>query len=202
MEIQCDCGKFKAELTHFPKNSPGRLACYCDDCQTYLHHLGRADLLDSVGGTEVVPVYPAEIKITQGREQLKCLKLSPDGLIRWYTACCNSPIANTRPKMPWVGLLARNYNVKDKRFLDKTFGPVRSGIKGKFARGGKPPAGISDDIGFKDFVAVVPFLLKGKLLGRTKNSPFFDADGVTPIATPTVLTLEERNKVRQQLGFI
>lgn len=66
MNIQCECGKFRAELEKFPKNTPGRAICYCDDCQTYLHYLGRSDLLDSAGGTQIIPVYPSEMKVLQG----------------------------------------------------------------------------------------------------------------------------------------
>jgi hypothetical protein len=198
--IQCECGKFQAELTDFPKNSPGRLACYCDDCQTYLHYLGRADLLDSAGGTEVIPVYPAEFNILKGKEVLQCLRLSPNGLNRWYTTCCKTPIGNSRPKFPWVGLIHRVYNVKDPSFLEKTFGPVRSRIQGRFAKG-TPPKGTSQKLTFKDFLAVFPFLLKGAVLGKSKNSPLFHRDGVTPIVTPKILSLEERNQIRQKLGF-
>ncbi len=198
--IQCECGKFQAELTHFPEHSPGRLACYCDDCQTYLHALGREDLLDSAGGTEVIPVYPADCKILSGQEVLKCNRLSPNGLYRWSTTCCNTPIANTRPGLPWLGIIYRAYTAKDPRVLENTFGPVRSAIMGRFARGTPPPY-VSSRIGFKDMLTVLPFLLKGKLLGRAKPSPFFRADGVTPIVAPIVVPVEQKNAIRAKLGF-
>jgi hypothetical protein len=102
MQIQCECGAFRAQLLNFPRNTPGRLACYCDDCQTFAHHLNRVDLLDGAGGTEVIPVYPAEIQIDAGREVLKCLRLSSGGLYRWYASCCDTPVANVRPGFPWV----------------------------------------------------------------------------------------------------
>ena len=72
MEIQCQCGKFRARLKAFPNGTPGRLVCYCDDCQSYLRHLKRTDLLDAHAGTEVIPAYPADVEILQGKEQLKC----------------------------------------------------------------------------------------------------------------------------------
>ena len=90
MRIQCDCGGFQAELTHFPAHSPGRLMCYCADCQRFLEKIERKDLLDAYGGTEVVPVYPSEIRILQGEDLLVCNRLSPQGLFRWSTRCCNS----------------------------------------------------------------------------------------------------------------
>ncbi|MEN0060360.1 MAG: DUF6151 family protein, partial [Bdellovibrio sp.] len=93
MEIQCECGQFKAKIEPFPANTPGRCICYCDDCQTYLHHIGRADLLTAAGGTEIIPVYPQQIHILTGQELLRCTRLSPKGLFRWWVACCHTPIA-------------------------------------------------------------------------------------------------------------
>jgi hypothetical protein len=200
MQIQCECGKFRAELVNFPRNTPGRLACHCDDCQVYMHRLNRADLLDAAGGTEVIPVYPAEIKIVAGREVLKCLQLSPNGLYRWYAGCCNTPVVNTKPGFPWAGIVNRMYSVEDPGFLERTFGPIKSRIMGRFARG-TPPSGTAANIDFKGFVTVLPFLLKGMLLGKAKHSPFFEQDGRTPIVPPVVVPLDEKNALRQKLGF-
>lgn len=197
MQIRCECGEFRAELTGFPKNTPGRLACYCNDCQAYLHYLKRSDLLDSAGGTEVVPVYPSEFKFVSGVEHLRCTRLSPNGLHRWSTACCNTPIANTRPGFPWVGILHRPYNVVDPRFLEKTLGQIRSRIHGRFASA-TPPEGTSDKIRFRDALVVMPFLLKGFLLGKQKSSPFFKPDG-SPIVEPQVVPREERERIEASL---
>jgi hypothetical protein len=201
MQIQCECGKFRAELEKFPHNTPGRLVCYCDDCQTYLHHLARPDLLDPAGGTEVIPAYPSEIKIVAGREVLRSLRLSPQGLYRWYAGCCKTPVANTKPGFPWVGIPHRAYSVNDPGYLEKTLGPIKSRIEGRFAKG-SPPPGTASGIDFKGFMTVLPFLLKGMLMGKAKSSPFFEKDGQTPIVQPVVLSLAERNAIRQRLGFI
>lgn len=200
MQIQCECGKFRAQLEKFPDNTPGRLVCYCDDCQTYLHHLNRPDLLDPAGGTEVIPAYPSEITILEGREVLRCLRLSPQGLYRWYTGCCNTPVANTRPGFPWVGILHRVYCVNDSHSLEKTFGPIKSRIEGRFAKGSLP-SGTAAGIDFKGFITVLPFLLKGVLMSKAKNSPFFQKVGQTPIVPPLVLSFDERNAIRRRLGF-
>lgn len=200
MEIQCECGKFRAKLDSFPNNTPGRLVCYCDDCQSYLHHLKRGDLLDENGGTEIVPAYPVEVTILAGSENLKCTRLSPNGMFRFSTSCCNTPIGNTRPGWPWIGFFARTYNVKDPNTLAQAFGKVRSGILGRFAKG-TPPAGTPKNYSFKGFISVMPFMLKGKLFGKSKPSPFFAEDGQTPIAALSVLSLEERKAARVAAGF-
>ncbi|HEY0938952.1 MAG TPA: DUF6151 family protein [Steroidobacter sp.] len=200
MEIQCECGAFRAQLGNFPRNTPGRLACYCDDCQVFAQQLQRADLLDSAGGTEVIPVYPADLEIVAGREVLKCLRLSPNGLYRWYAGCCNTPLANVKPGFPWVGLVHRVFTVEDSGYLERTFGAVRARVMGRYARG-TAPSGTADKVDFKGFMAAFPFILKGLVTGKARPSPFFAEDGQTPIVSPIVLSLQERNAIRQQLGF-
>lgn len=196
MEIQCECGKFRARLKAFPGNTPGRLVCYCDDCQAYLHYLKRGDLLDANGGTEVIPAYPADVEILCGLEHLKCTRLSPKGTYRFSTSCCNTPIANTQSRMPWAGFLRGVYTAGgDAHQLDQLLGPVRSRIMGRFAKG-TPPAGTPEKFDLKAFLAVMPFMLKGKLLGRSRPSPFFAGDGITPVVRPYVLDKAERQALR------
>lgn len=192
MEIQCECGKFRAKLKAFPNNTPGRLVCYCDDCQTYLRYLKRTDLLDANGGTEVIPAYPADAEILHGREHLKCTRLSPNGTFRFSTSCCNTPVANTRPGEPWAGFLRCVYaSGGHGNRLDQVLGPVRSRIMGRYAQG-IPPVGTPKKFDLRAILTVMPFILKGKLLGKSSPSPFFAEDGVTPIAVPHVLSEVER----------
>jgi hypothetical protein len=197
MELQCECGKFRARLKAFPNNTPGRLVCYCDDCQSYLHYLKRSDLLDANGGTEVIPAYPADAEILDGREYLKCTRLSPRGTLRFSTSCCNTPVANTRAKEPWAGFLRCMYTAGEEAHrIDQTLGPVRSRIMGRYAKG-TPPAGTPAKFDLKALITVMPFILKGKLFKKYKPSPFFAEDGVTPIVTPHVLSEAERRASRQ-----
>ena len=192
MEIQCECGKFRAELTQFPKNTPGRLICYCRDCQAFLKYLNRADLMDQNGGTEIIPAYPADFKFIAGVEHIKCLRLSSTGMFRFYTGCCNTPIANTDTTRPWAGVNRRMYTVKDTNILEKELGPVKSSIMGKDAIG-TPPPGTPEKFNLKGFATVIPYILKGLVLGKAKPSPFF-TNGES-IAEPKILTNEERANI-------
>lgn len=186
MDIKCDCGAFKATLKRFPRNTPGRLVCYCDDCQAYLRHLGRNDLLDENGGTEVIPAYPSDMEIVSGREHLKCTRLTSKGLFRFSTTCCNTPVANTARGLAWVGVPRQLYTNSDVHALEK-LGPVRSRIMGQYAKG-SVPAGTAKRMNLKAIMTVLPFVLKGKILGKVRPSPFFEEDGVTPVAVPDVLS--------------
>ena len=189
MEIQCECGKFRAQLTQFPRGTPGRLRCYCRDCQIFMSHLNRTDLLDENGGTEIIPAYPADINFISGKELIQCVRLYPTGMFRFSTACCNTPIANTEPNRPWVGIHSRMYTVKDPNVLDVELGPVKCSIMGKDAKGELPP-GVPQKFDLRGMLTVMPYILKGILLGKSKPSPFFVNN--EPIVKPKVLTNEER----------
>jgi hypothetical protein len=159
--------------------------CYCDDCQQYLQKLGRTELLDEYGGTQVIPVYPADVTFLQGVELLQCNRLAERGNNRWSTTCCNSPIANTPAGLPWVGIFHQAYTREDAGYLEK-LGGIRSRIHGLHAREGAPFR-ISPKISFRDLLVVMPFIIKGKMLKKHLHSPFFEDDNRTPISKPIVL---------------
>lgn len=185
MNIKCDCGQFEAEITNFPDGSPGRLACYCDDCQGYMKKIGRQDLLDEYGGTEIIPVYPKNLQILKGKERLQCHRLSPNGLSRWTVTCCNSPIANTKAKFPWLGLIHSAVKNGSPEAYE-TLGPVKSRIFGKYCSS-KPPFAVSEKMGFRDAAMVMPFILKGMVFKKYRDCPLFENDNVTPISKPVLL---------------
>lgn len=178
-EIGCDCGTFRAALTAFPKNTPGRLVCYCADCQTFLSRIDRQDRLDQFGGTEIVPVYPADIDVTHGIEELRCHRLTETGPCRWTSRCCNSPVANTRPGFPWVGVFHSMFTRLGDEFSGQ-LGDVRCRIYGRDAEDGAPFK-ISHKIKPADMLVVLPFILKGRIFRMHRNSPFFLADGTSPV---------------------
>jgi len=91
--IRCKCGKFQGSINKI--QSATRAICYCDDCQIYAHYLAQAPrILNPWGGTEVFAVRPRQIVINQGLENLACLSLTESGAWRFYTSCCQTPIAN------------------------------------------------------------------------------------------------------------
>lgn len=191
MEIQCQCGGFRAKQKAFPKGTPGRLVCYCDDCQTYLHHLKRTDLLDSNGGTEIIPAYPADVEVLHGLEYLKCTRLSATGTFRFSTTCCNTPVVNMRPRVPWAGFLRCVYTANDTHKIDQILGPVRGRIMGRYAKG-TPPVGTPQTFDLRALLTVMPFILRGRLLRKFRPSPFFAEDGTTAVVAPHVLSKAEQ----------
>ncbi len=186
MNIQCDCGEFRAELYNFPKATPGRLVCYCDDCQLYAKKIEREDILDPYGGTQVIPVYPNDVNILSGEQHLKCNLLKEKGLHRWSVTCCNTPVINTIPKFPWAGIPHRLYTNAEPGCLER-LGKIKSRIKGKYAIG-EPPFKLSQDFGIKDAMVVIPFVARGFILRKFNRSPLFQEDGQTPIKDPMILS--------------
>src|SRR5713226_4481912 len=108
VQLKCNCGALRGVASGISKSSGNRIVFMCDDCQAYAHFLGRAkEILDDNGGTDVFPVTPSNLKITHGIENLKCLRLTDKGMIRWYAGCCKTPIANSMPspRAPFAGVI-------------------------------------------------------------------------------------------------
>src|SRR4051794_19863235 len=104
--LKCKCGALKGRIEDVSRSLNKRFICMCNDCQAFAHYLGQVEqMLDRNGGTEVVPVHPARINFTSGIENMVCVRLSSDGIIRWYTCCCKSPVANVPSrKVPYAGV--------------------------------------------------------------------------------------------------
>lgn len=110
--LRCRCGRLQGHVTLEGRNT--RVVCYCKDCQAFARFLdpaGRA--LDAQGGSDVVQLAPHRIHISQGAEHLAVMRLSPQGMLRWYAACCRTPIGNTlaRHDRPFTGLLRTMWTI-------------------------------------------------------------------------------------------
>ena len=134
LSVSCQCGQFKASVSIDEHNMPTRLKCYCVDCQSYARHLNKAEVhLDDKGGTDILQISPAQFRITGGEEHLGNLMLSPKGIYRWHTSCCQTPICNTPTKagMPYVGLLANNIIKITGANIDISHGQADNNAAGK-----------------------------------------------------------------------
>src|SRR5688572_12534539 len=96
LPVRCSCGTLRAVVRGASGGRGNHVVCYCDDCQSFAHFLERADdTLDAHGGTEIYQMSPARLEIIDGADRLACVRLAPKGLLRWYAACCRTPIGNT-----------------------------------------------------------------------------------------------------------
>lgn len=186
--ITCECGRVQGALGE--KAGVNHCVCYCSDCQAFARFLEReVEILDERGGTEVLQTSPHNVTFIEGIDYLACMRLTPNGLLRWYAKCCNTPVGNTpsRLKMPFVSLV-HNCLQPASGSLDEVFGPVRTHAFTTHARGEPKPrsAGIAEAV-----IRAVWELLKARVTGRYKRNPFFRADTGAPIVEPTVLDSRE-----------
>jgi hypothetical protein len=190
--LQCRCGTLKGFLTD--PRSANRVVCYCCDCQAFAHFLGcENEVLDERGGSDIIQVLPKNVTFTQGVDSLACLRLTRKGLVRWYARCCNTPIGNTlaTPKVSFIGLVHTCLD-RGASSLDAATGPVRARLNVSGAKGDPKPK-------VQGQGAVVWWLiskvLRARLNGDYKHSPFFLPDTGALVMAPHVLTSTEHARV-------
>jgi hypothetical protein len=181
--LRCYCGKLKGRL-QLTKDI-NRCICYCADCQTFARFLNREhDILDEIGGTSILQTLPKHISFVEGTEHLACIRLTENGLLRWYATCCNTPIGNTPPnfKLPFIGLI-HNCLSTEPASLDATFGPIRMYVNTQAAIGEPKPKSMGGLVGT---LRVMGMVWRSRLNGSYKQNPFFVSATGVPIVTPKV----------------
>jgi hypothetical protein len=111
------------------------------DCQAFARFLERADGLDPAGGMDIFQMPPGRVKLTAGTDALRCLRFS-NKILRWYTDCCRTPIANTaaRPHFPVIGVVHSFMDHEaDGRSRDELLGSPLGRIYESSAVGPLPP---------------------------------------------------------------
>jgi len=185
ISLGCQCGAVAGTATNVTPSSGTRVICCCSDCQTFAVHLGQeAKTLDEFGGTEIFQMSQSQLSIQKGQDNLRSMRLTKKGLLRWYTSCCNTPIGTTvSAKIPFVGVTHNFINASDR---DAVLGPVRSVVQTQHAIGtpnyprhsARFPLGIT--------ARIIRKMLMWRIQGKHKPSVFFGNDG-RPVVRPMVL---------------
>jgi hypothetical protein len=194
--LKCRCGTL-AGFVDRPERA-NRVICYCRDCQSFAHFLGRTEeILDVHGGTDVLQVIPANVQLTKGHEALACVRLSERGLIRWYARCCNTPIGNTlaNPQISFIGLVHSCLDAAGES-LDASFGPVRMRAFTRSAKGAVASSRLGLVRGALRFLFM---LIRARLDGSYRRNPFFVPQTNAPIVMPRILAAGERDSLRRAL---
>jgi hypothetical protein len=198
VELRCRCGEVIGLVENASPRKVNRVVCYCDDCQAFAHQLGRGDLLNAQGGTDIIQVAPASLIFVKGQHRIAGLRLTPKGLFRWHTTCCNTPVGNTLgPAIPFVGIVAQAFDSNPQR-VERVFGAPIGAILGKHAIG-QPPAG-STGINLSVLLRAITKVLGWRLRGRAWPHPFFQPKTREPIYPLTVLAQEQREALRRYCG--
>lgn len=180
--LSCTCGKMRGYVEVSRRINRG--ICYCKDCQRYARYLGGKGLLDEQGGTQVVQTLPRYLHFDSGFEHIACVRLSSRGLLRWYAACCRTPLGNTmaNSKMSFVGI-PHTCLGDDSDALDRSFGPMRMRIHTASALGEQP---LKSQGALAAMASITRMLIAARWDGSYRVNPFFSGDG-TPVAQPVVL---------------
>jgi hypothetical protein len=122
------------------------------------------------------------------------MSLSEKGLLRWYTACCRTPIGNTprAPKLSYVGLVHSCFAGSPIE-LDAAFGPSKVAINTASANGTVNSTPWST---FRAVLKIMRNVWGSRLSGKYRDNPFFMPGTAEPLVAPQVLTATERQVLR------
>jgi hypothetical protein len=193
LPLRCRCGRMRGVASDVSPSTGFRFVCYCKDCQAFARFLERADVLDPAGGTDIFQMPPARMKLTAGTDALRCLRLS-NKVLRWYTDCCRTPIANTAawPHFPVLSVVHSFMDHEaDGRSRDEVLGPSLCRIYERSAVAPLPPNAPGPP-SLRLFTRRAPRLLGWWVRGLSRPTPFFDNRTKAPRAVPRVLTPSER----------
>jgi hypothetical protein len=184
--VRCRCGCVAGSARVSPDDGL-RFVCYCTDCQAFAQWLGRADALDAAGGTDIYQLPPARLTLSAGAGELRCVRRS-DKVLRWYAACCKTPIGNTAttPRFPLVALIhAAMDHAATGRSRDELLGPARCALFERSATSALPR--VLPAPGVALFARRGGMMLRWWLGGMARPSPFFDARSGAPVAAPAAM---------------
>ena len=193
LNYTCRCGGMSAKIEGVtPSKVIMRTVCYCHDCQAYARHLGQEDdILDERGGTRIFQVPPKLVTFERGAEHLAAVRFSDNGPVRWYAACCRSPMGNTlvTRAVAFVGMTERKGQFS--REDGERLGPLKTCVFADDAKGGHDPALKKANL----LLMLPPMLLKlagAYLSGDHKQTPFFDENGA-PVVEPEIMATDDRD---------
>lgn len=185
LAFSCTCGRLAGHLTDISPRHGTHALCFCNDCRAAPIYLGHPDPAPEPLG--VFQMDPHRIRFDAGTEHLAAFRIyNRSRLLRWYAACCNTPLFNTwdTPRFAFASILTDA--VQDPAGL----GPVtvRAHVK--------QPNGRRKHEGLLRFISgTLRRAGTARLTGRWKQSPFFHPATRNPVVTPVTLTREERARL-------
>jgi hypothetical protein len=191
--LRCECGVVEGYVAS--PDIAARAVCYCKDCQAFARFLGASErILNTRGGTDIIATLPRHVHFAKGAEQLRCMRLSDKGLLRWYAACCRTPIGNTPrdPRLSYVGLV-RSCLPGSSSEIDDVFGPSRMSLNTASANGQVSPTRIAN---LQGLLKIMRNVLGARLSGAFRDNPFFRSVSGEPISMPETLQPHERSALR------
>ncbi len=193
--LRCQCGETEGVARQVTSRSGAHLVCYCDDCQTFGKFLETPGILNECGGTRIFQLTPARVQITKGLDNIRCIRLSPNGTYRFYTDCCRTPVGNMKgPRFPFIGLICAFMDSAEED--DPALGSPR-GVFGRHAVG-EPPGDVAESVTFSVALKSARLLLWWWITRKHRPSAFFDLDSGKLDVPVDIMSLEKREDLRER----
>lgn len=193
LHFSCDCQKVTGKISQYEASLKQHLTCYCSCCRGFMKHLGCQDkTVDPNGGINVIHLHPRQISFEAGSEYLRPLKLTDKPTYRWYTTCCQTPIATT-PKtavMPFVSL--STYVLKN---ANDRLGPVTGHVHLDTALQDMSQLKSQEVSMGYIMKKVVKFMIREIFTRPKTRNPFFDSKTKKPIFDVIELSLQEQKDI-------
>lgn len=190
--LRCRCGRLRGVARAVAPSTGLRFVCYCEDCRAFAHVLKRPDVLDAAGGTDIVHMAAGRVTLATGVDMVRCLTFS-GRVLRWYAACCGSPIANTATsaRFPVVALIHSfmDHAAAGHSRVD-VLGPPLCRIYERSATG-PLPADAPPRPSLAVFARRASMILSWWARGLGRPSPFFDAGTNAPLSAPRIVAPSE-----------
>lgn len=195
LSFACTCGTITGTLTNVGPAEGDHVICHCTDCQDLTRYLGRAEqVLDAQGGTSLYQSRCARMTIRSGREQLACVHLTDKPTLRWYAACCRTPLFNSyrNGKIPYI---TTQLAACDPGVRARLTGPPLGHL---FTEDGTGDTGALPRMSMGRLMRrFFPRMIRDMLSGDRRRCELFDAKTLEPITTPHRLTEQERQALRR-----
>jgi hypothetical protein len=191
LPLRCRCGHVRAQAVDVSPSTTNCVVCYCHDCRAFVRWLGRDDLLDAGGGTQVVQMARGRVVFDAGLDAVQCVRLSDKGMFRWYASCCRTPVGNTLRVAPFIGVSSGFFDpdAADRwtRGIPRLVRVQTGNACGPVPAGGAPALPM--------FLHVARLLLGWTIRGLGGET-LFERKTRRPRVEPRVLTLSERDALR------
>ncbi len=195
LNFACVCGQVAGILLDVSPTEGSRVFCHCGDCQNFAYNLGAAErVLQRYGGTDLYQGRCAKMQITSGADKLACLHLTDAPTLRWYSACCRTPMFNSyaNGRVPYVTTLLANCDPDE---VEAVLGPAIGHLFLPDHLGDLP--GFSRMSESKLMRHFFGRLVRDLISGDRRRSALFDAKTLAPISQPYRLTAAERARLAQ-----
>ena len=198
LPFRCECGQVRGHLENVGLRQGDHIACHCEDCRAFVAYLDAGETtLFATTGTALFNTRGSKLHIDRGLNHLRCIHLTDKPTMRWFAACCNTPLFNTNAnnKLPFFDLLTAR---AERDRVDRQLGPITGHLFAQHA----PNAGAGlRRLSLLGLVRMIlPRMIAEVVSRKRRANPLFESRTLKPIVEPHRLTPQERERVYAKVG--